>query len=122
MSDLIFVYGILKSTESTMMDHCTFIAKGIAQGCALIELGGCPGLFPCRVSPGGYAKGEVYRAGDIERVLRQLDQVEQEGKLYKRVCMPIHIANNRMLDCWVYVYMLGLDPEQIIPGGIWNGH
>lgn len=121
MTDLIFVYGILKSTESTMMDHCTFVAKGTAWSCALVALGGCPGLVLSRVSPNDWAKGEVYQADDIEHVLRQLDSVEQEGALYKRVCMPIHIANNKVLDCWVYVLMMG-ELEQRIPGGVWNSN
>ena len=119
MTDLIFVYGILKSTETTMMDQCTFVAKGTAQGCILVDFGGCPGLLLCRGKPLNYAKGEVYRVGNIEALLRQLDIIEQEGVLYKRVCMPIKIANDRFLDCWVYVYLMDA-PEQTIPNGFWN--
>lgn len=121
----IFVYGTLKSTENNnvIMQGCEFIGQGVAEGCALIDMGGCPGMVTARCQPDNYAKGEVYKADNIDHVLARLDRLENEGRMYKRVRMSVRVVKldgGYEVDCWTYLFMPGFRDDQFVKGGDWR--
>lgn len=127
MTKHVFVYGTLKRSEhnNIVMQGCEFVGVGIAEGCALIDLGGCPGMVPARCQSRDYAKGEIYRAENIDHILVRLDRLENEGRMYKRVRMPIRLLKmdgGPEIDCWTYLFMPAYSDDQFVAGGDWQIH
>jgi len=120
MSDYVFVYGTLKRGEpnNQLMNGAEYVCDAIASNCVLVDLGGCPGMIIGSCGTECAAKGEVFAFEDI-RVLRQLDQLEQEGSLYKRIMIPLYIEDEVRM-CWTYVLLHSIPSEAVIKDGIWT--
>ncbi len=120
MSDYVFVYGTLKRGEHNhrLMDGAEYVCDTHASNCVLVDLGGCPGMIIGSAEPECAAKGEVFKFEDV-RVLRTLDQLEQEGSLYKRIMIPLYIEDEVRM-CWTYVLLYALPFKAIINDGVWT--
>ena len=92
MSKYVFVYGTLKRGEinERLMDGTKFITTGTIANAGLVSTGYFPGLVLGKCPPSCYARGEVY---EIYRsyVLPTLDHLESEGRLFKRVVVPVMV-------------------------------
>jgi len=121
MTKFIFVYGTLKQGEhnNSLLQGCHYVGDGIAIGCALIDMGGCPGMVLAQCHPNDFAKGEIYEVANIDHLLAQLDRVENEGRVYRRVLMEIETPT-RIFDCWTYLYMPHFAHDQFVKGGKWS--
>jgi len=126
MTKFILVYGTLKQGECnySLLDGCgcQYVGKGVVPGCALVDLGGCPGMVLTQCDPNDFAQGEIYEAVDINGLLDRLDRFENEGFAYKRAMLQVKLTCRdyfETLDCWTYVYMPHLS-WQFVPGGNWS--
>ncbi len=93
MSDYIFVYGTLKrgGVNERLMAGTKYVTDGMITCAALLNMPGFPGLLLGKCPEDMYAQGEVYKI-DAEasgRVLERLDFLEQEGRIYKRIIVPV---------------------------------
>jgi gamma-glutamylcyclotransferase (GGCT)/AIG2-like uncharacterized protein YtfP len=123
MTKFIFVYGTLKQGEHNgfLFDGygCQYIGEGVVPGCALIDMGGCPGMVITHCDPMDFAKGEIYEAAHIEALLHQLDRLENEGRLYKRVMLEVQTKQGSF-DCWTYLYIPHIARNNFVKGGNWS--
>ncbi len=128
MSHYLFCYGTLKrgGWNNDILTECEFIGTGVARGCVLIDLGACPGMVPGRVGPplSDNATGEVYSVPDhlFPSLLGQLDKLENVGRMYIRVQLPIVLDNCKKVSCTTYLYMLSLGEDIVVEGGDWDQH
>lgn len=139
MSDYIFVYGTLKrgGVNERLMDGTHYVADGMIRCAALLNMPGFPGLLLGKCPEDMYAKGEVYKidgaedfgvsAEERDRVLATLDFLEQEGRIYKRVILPVvptvpgpllDVSGN--INCWTYVLLMDLPPSRLVRDGNWE--
>ncbi len=120
MSDYVFVYGTLKRGEQNhhLLDGAEFVCETQAYNCVLIELGGCPGMLIGSTDSECAAKGEVFKFDDI-RILQMLDQLEQEGRLYKRIMIPLYLVDEVRM-CWTYIILYPIPTKAIIYNGLWT--
>jgi gamma-glutamylcyclotransferase (GGCT)/AIG2-like uncharacterized protein YtfP len=120
MSDYVFVYGTLKRGEANhrLLAGAEYVCDARASNCVLVDLGGCPGMLIGSSDLECAATGEVFKFDDVN-VLRTLDQLEQEGSMYKRIMIPLYIEDE-MRMCWTYVLLHVIPSEVTIKDGIWT--
>jgi len=116
----LFVYGTLKTGEvnNHLLRSCEQQGIGVVSNSALLDLSACPGLLLGTFSKEHWAKGEVYTFENPD-VLRSLDTLEQEGKLYKRIITPVAMKDKVVL-CWTYVLLLPIPVKKLIRKGNWR--
>ncbi len=111
-SDLIFVYGTLRSGFSNehallLRANAEFVGPATVRGSIYLmadyPVGGYPGF---RENPDGVVHGEIWRLREPERILALLDAYE--GDQYERV---------RIGDWWIYRYIGPVAEERRIQSG-----
>ncbi len=140
MSDYVFVYGTLKrgGINERLMEGTDYVADGVISNAGLLNMPGFPGLLLGNCPEDMYARGEIYKIEDpgvhepafaynMNRVLATLDHLEQEGKLYKRIIIPVvptprGTISDRVpfINCWAYVLLMDLPPHRLVRGGNWE--
>lgn len=109
----LFVYGTLLqgfTNEFALLlkDNSKFVGYGFFNG-NLYDFGDYPGAKR-RDKAEGKVIGQVFEINDPENILPQLDFYEGVGEPfpapqeYKRELIPIHLEEDGILDCWVYLY------------------
>lgn len=97
----VFVYGTLMEGQP---NHEYFlagkqkVADGWTTGYEMYDLGSYPGI---KEGP-GQVPGEIYSVTDEE--LKQLDELEGEGVLYRRVPVTVYTDEGQTIQAAVYVY------------------
>lgn len=100
-----FVYGSLK--RGFHNHHILALAAFMGDGTTLrrFDLWSL-GAFPAATQPGQFRiTGEVYRVG--RDTLSELDLLEGEGVLYKRMPTDVRVAGVGLLRAWIYVLLSG---------------
>ena len=110
MTDLIFVYGTLRSGFSRhrilRRVGASIVGWGSVQG-ELWDLGFFPGARPSD-RPKTRIIGEVYRLRNPDRALAVLDTIEgfqpiaPESSLFRRQTVPVALVNGQQTAAWVY--------------------
>ena len=127
--EYLFVYGTL------MQDFHNPFAEKLHE-CSVFEGNGAfPGLlYKVEWYPGAIhlpestdmVYGEVYRIQDAADLLKELDAYEevieeQSASLYLRQVVPVKMEDQRMLNCWTYLYNQSTDVlTKIISGDFRN--
>jgi gamma-glutamylcyclotransferase (GGCT)/AIG2-like uncharacterized protein YtfP len=112
MSQLVFVYGTLRSGEinSQLLAEANFCGTHrTSPRFRMLDLGDYPGV----IEPGTSAiTGEIYRVNPQQ--LRQLDQLEEYPQLYtrKQIATPWGLA-------WIYLYKGDRGRYEVIASGDW---
>ncbi len=105
-ANCIFVYGTLMSGQP---NHEAFLGKnkkitdGWIEGYDMYDLGNYPGIRKGE----GRVFGEVYIVSD--ETLEQIDQLEGEGFLYRRVPVKVHAGKDQTIQAEAYVYMRSVE-------------
>lgn len=104
----VFVYGTLLSTNlrAHVLKTSRFLQVDELQGYAMYHLGHYPGI---QEDPSEKIKGELYEVSD--EILKELDRIEGEGFLYKRVTVSLQSSH----QAYVYVYLGEVNPSLKIP-------
>ena len=103
MEYFVFVYGTLLSEERNhhLLNEAIFIDKGYIENYYMYNLGRYPGINKtnrnCKVL------GEVYKVN--EKMMKDLDALEEEGYMYKKVLIPVNCDKN-VIEAFVYEYIL----------------
>ncbi len=129
MTDLVFFYGTLMSgfdrrQRAGIDPLLTSVGRGRIQA-ALFDLGIYPAAVP---DPEGTVWGEVYRTGELDRVLAALDDIEgyradlPEASLYLRVEVPVIYENGESGMVWTYFYNAPLGRADRIRSGDYLEH
>jgi len=119
----LFVYGTLCQGFSNhqLLQGCPFVGNGTVPGTILVDLGGCPGLLFARSGSEDWARGEVYDIRPkLPTILANLDQLENEGKFYRRLIAPVQLTDGGYKPCWVYAYLPALQCDNCVRGGVWR--
>lgn len=104
----VFVYKTLLSTNlrAHVLKTSRFLCADELEGYAMYHLGQYPGI---QEDPSEKIKGELYEVTD--EILKELDRIEGEGFLYKRVTVSLQSSH----QAYVYVYLGKVDPLHKIP-------
>jgi len=121
MSEYVFVYGTLKRGElnERLMEGSEYVADGMVTNAGLLNMPGFPGLLLGRCPEELYAQGEVYEIYH-SYVLDTLDALESEGRMYKRIKVPVELDRTfptmlpKSLVCWTYVLLMDLPPDRLV--------
>lgn len=122
MTDLLFVYGSLKSTAMTeysrrLAQEAAFFGAAVTYG-TLYDLGRYPGM----VLGAGNVYGELWRLHHPQHALRWLDIYEDvkgsEYDEYVRVQCRVQI-NNKQYNAWMYIYQGDRQDARVLPLGNW---
>ena len=113
----IFVYGTLKKGERAhiFLKDAQFLGRAFVAGFELYDLGEYPGAKRGK----GIVKGEVYLVD--KNLLKLLDEYEEEGKEYRRICVKAKMEDGRSIEAWFYEYLGPVKKNQLIPSGEWKG-
>ena len=126
MSELLFVYGTLKSGESNhnILECCspTLVSKTVESfpKFTLLDLG----AYPAVIKTGNTSiHGEVYEIGDLSSI----DILEGHPQFYYREQFPFILWPNHRVNCWMYTlrdYQKYVAPTQknVIEEGNWSRH
>jgi len=112
-NEYLFVYGTL-APEKAPPEISNAVAKLRRVGAGrvkghLYDLGDYPGAILDGPLP-SLIPGQIFQLPDDMHVLESLDEYEDfkpadpDESLFVRVKSPVHLADGRQLDCWVYVY------------------
>ena len=123
----LFIYGTLMRGElrhsAIRAHHPEYVLPARVPG-RLFDLGSFPGLVP---DSGGIVDGELVGFGNIERVLREVDQIESfhgwgaEENLYRRIVLDAEVGEGRVRPAWTYEYQ-GEAFGTAIERGSWRKH
>lgn len=129
MTDLVFFYGTLMSgfhrAGRVRLDHAL---KPVGRGyiaAALFDLGIYPAAIPASDEK---VWGEVHQMLDADAVLAALDEIEgynaaePDTSLYRRVAIPVTLADGRHVTAWVYFYNAPLGRAERIESGDYLQH
>ena len=103
MNYYVFVYGTLLKGERNhhLLENASFVSDGYITNFFMFNLGTYPGIQKsnkdCKVI------GEVYLVD--KETLNLLDELEEEGYMYKKVMASVY-CNNIIIDAYVYEYIL----------------
>lgn len=110
--EYLFVYGTLmrgfdNPFAEKLREHSVFEGNGSFPG-LLYKVEWYPGAIYLPESP-DLVYGEVYQIQDAADLLRELDGYEevieeQSASLYLRKIIPVKMEDQRMLNCWTYLY------------------
>ena len=125
--DGLFVYGTLMRGElrypalGARHPECVLPAQVPGR---LLDLGSFPGLV---CDSDGRVDGEFVSFDDIERLLREVDQIEcfhgwgAEESLYRRILVGADVGDGRVRRAWTYEYQ-GEAFGTAIQSGSWRKH
>jgi gamma-glutamylcyclotransferase (GGCT)/AIG2-like uncharacterized protein YtfP len=129
MSDLLFVYGTLMSHTDTpkarqLMAEADSLGPATIAG-RLYRVDWYPGL----VAGEGLVHGEVVRLRTPVPSLVWLDAYEgivpgddqNNRNEYARVRRPVTLADGRVVEAWVYLYLRDLSAATPVADGRWPG-
>ncbi len=113
MTDYLFVYGSLKKGKKLhyLISELNFIGRGILRGFDMYLVS----WYPAVVKGSGKVFGEIYEIN--EEVLKILDKVEDEGKLYNRTVVNIETEWGELLPAYIYIYNGSIENLEKIPSG-----
>ncbi|ACM61318.1 gamma-glutamylcyclotransferase (GGCT)/AIG2-like uncharacterized protein YtfP [Caldicellulosiruptor bescii] len=108
----LFVYGSLLSHNSHnyLLSRCKFIGKAVLEGYGLYKVSWYPAIVPKEDSK---VAGEVYEVD--EKTIKEIDNFEDEGVLYRRQEVDVILNDAEVLRTWTYVYLLDVDEKNYIP-------
>ncbi|ODS78127.1 MAG: hypothetical protein ABS46_17390 [Cytophagaceae bacterium SCN 52-12] len=125
----LFVYGTLKSSFPNSF------SEQLRNSSAYIGEGTFPGLlylvswFPAALYVPGSSRsvhGEIYRMEEPGRLLPILDEYEDihpdpDLSLYTRKMVPVLAADNRIFNCWTYLYNRSAEGLRPLCSGKFSG-
>lgn len=126
MNPYLFAYGFLKSrfhgNQSTQTPNfeAKLLGAGLYRG-KIYRVASYPGVVYLP-NDHYHVRGEIFELNNPEASLRLLDQYEHAHPFiinnpdYKRVLRPI-LFNQKTIECWVYEYLLDIDPKTEIESG-----
>lgn len=114
MAQYLFVYGSLRKnragrTHPFLANRSRFIGNASIPG-KLYRVRNYPGAVPDAIDSRNRVSGEVYQLLQPEKLLPILDDYEEctprfpPPHEYQRVLNTVTLADNRELNCWVYLY------------------
>lgn len=109
----VFVYGTLmrdRSNHQAFLSFAEYLGTGTITGYGLYDLGWYPGIVP---KDNESVAGEVYQID--QAILKRLDELEDEGELYKRKWETIYMDNGQEIQAWVYVYLQVVREKDKVP-------
>lgn len=125
----LFVYGTLKRSfdnpfSKQLQSSSTYIAEGTFPGCLYLV-----SWFPAAIYiPGSSLSvhGEIYRMKEPGQLLPVLDEYEDvhtdpELSLYIRKTIPVLTSDNRIFNCWTYLYNHSAEGLQQLCSGRFSG-
>ncbi|HUV99511.1 MAG TPA: gamma-glutamylcyclotransferase family protein [Gallionella sp.] len=130
IKNYLFVYGTLRRDGDNDMykllaRHARFLCDGWFNG-KLYNVT----YYPCAVPsdiPEDKVYGEVYELLEPEYILQKLDDYEEcsekfpPPREYRREIRSIHIANDDVIDAWIYIYNYDVgNLRQIKSGDFFN--
>ncbi|HYR96136.1 MAG TPA: gamma-glutamylcyclotransferase family protein [Candidatus Binatus sp.] len=126
MTQHLFAYGTLLPGEAppgiaSRLAGLRPVARGTVPG-RLYDLGRHPGAV-LDASASGVVHGTVLRLPEDTALLAVLDAYEgfdsarPEQSLFVRVRAVVTVADDRMLDCWVYVYNRDPGGQRLLASG-----
>lgn len=125
--DLIFVYGTLKRGERNhgLLARAEFIGGAFTEPkYRLIDCGPYPALVEHSEQPMAIG-GEVYRID--EAILRELDRLEDEGRLYRRAVIEAQMIDGpacdqtpRSAQVWTYFWLRTPPEHPLIEAASWT--
>ena len=117
MLELVFVYGTLmrgnRNHRWMLQDNpgAEFVGEGWAEGVALYKVtSGYPGVI---LEAGSRTRGEVFRVD--QQILRRMDDLEDEGDLYRREKVAVSLDEGPTVETWVYLWNRVPDPATRVP-------
>lgn len=122
----LFVYGTLRRGFNSPMakwlaHHAQFAGQASVAG-QLHDVGAYP-AFSLPTDDDSSVSGDLYRLSHPRPLLRKLDQYEGIGSghrkpyEYRRVRLPVTLADGSRQEAWVYVYAWSLTGLRPISGG-----
>jgi len=108
----LFVYGSLLSHNSHnhLLNGCKLVGKAVLEGYGLYKVSWYPAIVPKKDAK---VAGEVYEVD--EKTIKEIDNFEDEGELYKRQVVEVILNGVEVLRAWTYVYLLNVDEKNYIP-------
>ncbi len=109
---VVFVYGTLKKgfRLPSYLENSKFLGEGYIEGYDMYKID----WYPVIVKGNGNVYGEIYEVDD--EILKNLDAVEDEGILYKRIKEKVKIKEKE-LEAFVYVYLEDIEGLEKIKTG-----
>lgn len=125
LTDYLFVYGTLKrgGHNHRLLATAAFVGDARTERrFRLIDCGPYPAMLEHADAP-LEIRGELYRI--TASLLPSLDELEDEGKLYRRVTIPIAYvdnagAGNASVVAWTYLWLGRPDRFPLVPGDAWS--
>lgn len=117
----VFVYGSLKkgywNHDYLNVATTKFIGDGELYGHSLYHVANYPGMVKSS-NPNETVHGEVY---DINLItLKKLDQLENEGRTYKRVSVLVNVGGI-ICNVYTYLYLPEITPDmKKVEGNNWG--
>jgi gamma-glutamylaminecyclotransferase len=126
-TDLLFVYGTLKRgfRNHRLLAPADYIGPAKTERrFRLLDCGEYPALVevPAKsleIEP-LEIQGEIFRIGP--ELLPALDELEDEGKLYRRTTLPIYLSADPAATpvvAWTYLWLGRADRFQLVAGDAW---
>jgi gamma-glutamylcyclotransferase (GGCT)/AIG2-like uncharacterized protein YtfP len=126
MKEYLFTYGTLSPEFAPLeiaeaVGRLKFVNDGFIRGW-LYDLGDFPGAVLDEKSP-NYVFGQVFQLPDDKLVLNQLDEYEEfdlnniKGSLFVRKKATVTTANQRKIECWIYVYNQIPEQAELVASG-----
>lgn len=125
LTDLLFVYGTLKGggRNHRLLAGAEFIASARTEPrYRLIDCGPYPAMLEHPAAPLEII-GELYRISDS--LLPALDELEDEGTLYRRVVIPVVPISDAAVElstvtAWTYLWLGRPDRFPLVAGAEWK--
>ncbi|MCL0067851.1 gamma-glutamylcyclotransferase [Peptococcaceae bacterium] len=114
MLEKVFVYGTLMKNRSNhhLLENQKFIGTAIAEGIALYNV--IPHYPGAVRKPNSKVLGEVYEVDEV--TLLKLDELEDNGVLYKRELIPVIVLNSKnTLNAWIYLWLREISEDLLMP-------
>lgn len=108
----VFVYGTLmrgQSNHESFLKDEWYAGAGIVCGFDMYDMGSYPGI----VKGSGDVTGELYEVP--ASAIESLDQLEGEGSLYLRECLPVIREDGSISFAEAYIYNRDIDGLDLIP-------
>lgn len=131
----VFVYGTLQCggplSKNYVLEKNRVLARSASVQGSLFSV---HGSYPA-ISLGGpsVVRGEVHTFTNIDEVLAEMDRMEGEGSLYKRIRVAVCIGNGGLalelggavenedfIMAWIYVWAGGFEDLAVIETGKWD--
>ena len=102
-----FVYGSLKKGywNNRFLKKSTYCGKANLKGYSLYNVSVFPGMVKSK-NDDEIVHGEVYKIDN--KTLQILDELENEGEMYKRVELPVQLKNGEAVNAQSYLWLLEL--------------